>query len=173
MRQIVGNRVVEVHGPPGRDQRAYTTSDAQLFGGQVGVGTGGGTGGGTGPQGPPGPASAWLQNRTADVSLSGHQAIKFTATGADLASNLDAASRELSVGVSTVAAVAGAAITVQVFGLLAHVGWAWTPGGILFLGAAGALTQVMPTTPAFCRIIGTAISATEIWIDPQPPVVLS
>nr|AUG44370.1 hypothetical protein KSU1_C1519 [uncultured bacterium] len=47
----------------------------------------------------------------------------------------------------------------QVDGVMANITWAWTPGGKIYLTAAGVLTHTVSGNP-----IGTAISATEILI---------
>lgn len=125
----------------------------------------------TGPAGPPGPTGGSALLRPASGAISGHRVVKLQADGTvAVADNTDALSRTLPLGVTTGAAADGATATVIMSGTLIEPSWSWAPGP-LFLGAAGALVQVAPVFPAFVRDFGVAISATEIWIDPQPSII--
>jgi hypothetical protein len=46
---------------------------------------------------------------------------------------------------------------------MTELSWTWTPGEPIFLGNNGMLTQTPPSS-GFAIELGTAISATSIWI---------
>lgn len=132
----------------------------------------------TGPPGPQGPAgapgaSAGDLTKIAQVALSGQRAVKLLTDGIQVnyADNTDAGSRQLSVALTKNAALAGDLVTLLTFGDYEEPSWSWTPGGVIYLGTNGLLTQTAPSAPAFLRILGTAVSTTRIWWDPQPPIV--
>lgn len=66
----------------------------------------------------------------------------------------------------------GGQVTVQTYGPMEEPSWTWTPDAPIFVGLAGALTQTRPTS-GFVLEIATALSATMIFIDPKPPIVLA
>jgi hypothetical protein len=132
------------------------------------------TGVATGPAGPAGASGSTDVTRTAGVVISGHRAVTEDGTGLlRYADNTTAADAWGPVGVSTNAAVIGDPVVVVRSGELTEPSWTWTPLGRIWLGVAGALTQTMPTAPAFLRVIGIATSATSMWVDPSIPVQLS
>jgi len=45
--------------------------------------------------------------------------------------------------------------------------WTWTPGGDIYAGAAGALTQTVPASGKFLQILGHAKSATVVYFNPN------
>ena len=55
---------------------------------------------------------------------------------------------------------------------LTHAGWAFATGPV-FVGASGALVQVLPVGAVFAQVIGYALAPTRIRIDVQPPIVLT
>lgn len=75
------------------------------------------------------------------------------------------------LGVTVTAAQIGGTTIVQRQGTLDEAGWTWTPGGLVFLGADGVLTQTAPTT-GWEVVIGTAASDTRLNLAIQDPVHL-
>lgn len=66
------------------------------------------------------------------------------------------------VGIATAAAPGGNCL-VTTFGDVDFSGWAWTPDEMVFLDAAGAMTQIQPTSGFICPI-GFAVSAKRIFV---------
>lgn len=102
---------------------------------------------------------------TAGEAIGGHRAVKIDAGGAVLLASAATLDPGASVGVSTHAAAAGNALTVQLAGAIEESGWAWALGAV-FLGEGGALTQVPPTAGVLVRI-GTAFGSTGVLVAPQ------
>lgn len=135
-----------------------------------------GAAGATGPQGPAGPAASSLVTVTASTAIGGHRAVHIQADGtATYADATNLAHTWTAVGVTTGAAAAGAPLDVQVFGPLDEPTWTWTPGGPVFLGLTGLLTQTPPAVPAaaFQRVLGVAVTPTRLWVEPQAPIHLT
>lgn len=47
-----------------------------------------------------------------------------------------------------------------------------TPGHALYLGGEGRLVNTPPVFPAFTQIIATATAPDQIWVAPQPPILM-
>lgn len=75
------------------------------------------------------------------------------------------------LGISITSGSAGTEIIIQRTGTLDDGSWSWTTGGEVFVGAAGALTQVAPTV-GFKLVVGTATSATRIELTMDTPIFL-
>lgn len=75
------------------------------------------------------------------------------------------------VGISAAAAVAGAQVTILREGPVFDSGWNWTPGQPVYAAAAGALTQVAPSTGA-CVRMGVATSQCAILLQVGEPLYL-
>lgn len=132
-----------------------------------------------GPRGPAGPAGDGGQvtlTGTAGEILSGHRVVtRDAADGIVYASNDDSAFLSAPLWLTTGAALVGAEVTVLVLGTFEEPTWSWTPGGPLYLGANGQLTQTPPTAAGgavFLAQVGVATSATTVFIDRQPSFVL-
>lgn len=76
------------------------------------------------------------------------------------------------VGLSYTAASAGGAITVQPDGVVNEPLWTWTPG-VVWVGTDGVLTQTPPASPAWLMEAGRALSATQLLLDFQKPIIRS
>lgn len=129
-----------------------------------------------GPQGPPGPvgpSGGAALSRTADQALSGHRVVRATsATGANYADPSILEHRDTVLGITTGAAVSGAAVLVLSAGELAEPSWSWTPGLPIYVGNSGALTQVAPLS-GWLLVVGVATSATSMVVRLHPPIVLT
>lgn len=126
-----------------------------------------------GPAGAPGAPGGAGEEHPAAVAVSGHAVVALDAAGALRYASADVAADALLVaGVSVNAAAPGGTVSVRSAGLVTHAGWAWTPGAPVYLGLNGALTQSIPVTAVFARVIGNAVSSDSLLIDLQPPVFL-
>lgn len=86
------------------------------------------------------------------------------------ASSDDIANASAIRGLTIFAAGAdGEKIRVREFGDAEFSGWSFTPGGFIYLGIAGAITQTPPAT-GYLQPLGYAISATRIHIRIGRPV---
>jgi hypothetical protein len=57
--------------------------------------------------------------------------------------------------------------TIHLGGLVTNGSWTWTPGAALYLSTAGGITETEPTSPDIVKPIGYAVTATQIWFNPQ------
>jgi hypothetical protein len=107
------------------------------------------------------------------IALSGHKVVYVSASGVNYANSRNIATRGLAVGVTVGASSLGADATIRTRGEIIEPSWAWTPALPVFLGQDGALSQSGPAPPdLFSQIVGMAISATSIYVNIQPPIVL-
>lgn len=122
--------------------------------------------------GPPGPAGGATLVKTA-TPISGHAVVSLDANGELIyADCTDAAYIGTVLGVTEHAYAQGDDAEVKTAFTLTHAGWSFTPGPVL-VGAGGALVQTLPPDAAFAQVIGTALSATVLHINPQPPIFIS
>lgn len=129
---------------------------------------------GPGAVGPQGPAGGNTLDLIANGSIGGHRVVIVDASvKASYASNAVPGDAYLSAGVSTNAAADGGAVSVVTSGLVTEPSWSWTPRAHLFLGVNGLLTETCPAAPAYARMIAQAVTATEIYVSPQPPIFQS
>ena len=129
---------------------------------------------GQGVAGPAGAAGGAGADYIAASPLSGHQVIAIDSAGQAIYASSDNAAHALRIaGVSVAAAAAAAPVTVMSAGLIEHGGWSWTPGQPVFVGLNGVLTQTLPPTSVYSRVIGQAVGATRLLVDLQPPITLA
>lgn len=126
-----------------------------------------------GPAGPIGPAGGDVFLRQADGALGGHRVVRSTGQGA--AGYADAQVEEHGddvLGITLGAAAAGDDVQIQGSGEIVEPSWAWEPQEPIFLGAAGVLTQVLPTaeTAAFLLVLGFATSPTGMQVRIESPI---
>lgn len=136
--------------------------------------------GGVGPQGPPGPAGpigptgGSTVAKVAAQTLSGHRIVRTVdATQVDYCDADTLAHRDTLLGMTTGAAISGAAVNVQAAGEIDEPSWTWTPGQPVFCGPNGTLTQTYSAAWEFARIVGWAQSATRIWFSLREPITLT
>lgn len=123
-----------------------------------------------GAKGDPGDAPTMLVGST---PLSGHSAVAVDADGVLVQADCTiAAHRSAVLGVIKSAAMPGESVTVRTGYPLEHAGWTWTPGSPIFVGLAGALTQIVPAQALFAQVVGQALSPTRILVDVRPPVAI-
>jgi len=66
------------------------------------------------------------------------------------------------------AAAAGTRVSIRWRGEVSNPAWTWTPGLPIYFNSSGDVTQTLPATPpAFYRILGIALTATKINLQPQ------
>ena len=126
-----------------------------------------------GPQGIPGPAGGTMLVTVGATPLSGHTAVALDSGGLLVYADCTNPAHIGAVqGVIANAYSPGDLAVVQTdFGLV-HAGWSFSPGPV-FVGASGALVQVLPVGAVFAQVIGYALAPTLIRIDVQPPIVLT
>lgn len=109
--------------------------------------------------------------RTAAGPLSSRRAVTVAGDGRvaypDRAVTADA-TRFLGILVTS-ASAADDPVTVRRRGAITEAGWSWTPGPV-WVGDTGLLTQTVPST-GWVLQVGTAINATTIDIEPEPPIL--
>lgn len=129
--------------------------------------------GSVGPQGPAGTPGGSSELRVADTVLSGHRIVRSVdADRVGYASTDNPAHGDDTLGLTLGAADAGAAVNVQRAGPVDFNGWAWTPGEPVLLGRDGQLTQSPAADDAFVQVVGYAESATTLYLDIQPSILL-
>lgn len=77
---------------------------------------------------------------------------------------------QLLLGITTTSASLGGTVTVQRMGTIDDAGWTWAKG-LVFVGAAGRLTQEPPTT-GWEIVIGAAPAPTRLNLDIDEPIWL-
>lgn len=126
-----------------------------------------------GIQGIPGPAGGATVVTVGAVPLSGHTAVALDQSGLLIYADCTNPTHIGAVqGVIANAYGAGDPAVVQTDFDLTHAGWAFANGPV-FVGAAGALVQVLPVGAVFAQVIGYALAQTRIRIDVHPPIVLT
>lgn len=131
-------------------------------------------GGSQGPQGIPG-ASSVENTVIAGVNLTGLRAVILNSAGeAIYADSATASHSNKFFGITMGSSNIGTTVTVKIFGELTEPTWSWTPDQPVYLGNNGALTQTVPVSPSstFSLIIGVAVTATKIYINPMPPIFI-
>ncbi len=69
---------------------------------------------------------------------------------------------------ASASAAANATVTVLLLGVARNDAWTWTVGGTVYLSTSAGLTQTQPTaTDNVIQVIGTATTATKIFINPS------
>lgn len=125
--------------------------------------------GGPGPQGPAGDGSTF--NKTADINLSGHRAVRaVSADRVSYVSSDDVAQMGMAIAITTGSALADATVNLRAYGEIAEPSWAWVAGPV-FLGVNGVLTQTVPST-GYVQRIGIALSSTKMQVAIAPPIKL-
>jgi hypothetical protein len=109
----------------------------------------------------------------AGEALSGHQAVVLAADGmAYRADRATASNMGRVAGITLNAAALGASVNIMRSGQVIEPSWSWTPFLPIFLGHLGALTQVAPTD-GFLIVLGSALDATSMFVNPNPPLVIT
>ena len=120
-----------------------------------------------GPQGLPG---ATVSTYTAAVALSGHIAVVLNELGEAMPADAASATHYAVAGLTTGAAMQDATVEAITKGMLDHSGWTFTAGLPVFLGLDGAITQALPVSALFSKVLGIALTPTRISDDFQPAI---
>ncbi len=127
-----------------------------------------------GPAGPPGETDPLKITRIANRALSGHRVMKpLAARKVDYMSADNSSDMLFFLGVSEGAASEEDNIILVTEGRMVESTWTWTVGNPIYVGVDGALTQTPNNGWMFVQIIALAISATEIYISPQPAIQIN
>ena len=126
-----------------------------------------------GHQGIPGPAGGATTVMVGATPISGHTAVALDSGGLLIYADCTNPAHIGAVqGVVGNAYSPGDLAVVQTDFELVHAGWSFSPGPV-FVGASGALVQVLPAGAVFAQVIGYALAPTLVRIDVQPPIVLT
>ena len=126
-----------------------------------------------GPQGIPGPVGGATTVMVGAAPISGHTAVALDSGGLLVYADCTNPAHIGAVqGVVGNAYSPGDLAVVQTDFELVHAGWSFSPGPV-FVGASGALVQVLPVGAVFAQVIGYALAPTLVRIDVQPPIVLT
>ena len=126
-----------------------------------------------GPQGIPGPAGGATTVTVGATPISGHCAVALDAGGLLVYADCTNPAHIGAVqGVVGNAYSPGDLAVVQTDFDLTHAGWTFATGPV-FVGASGALVQVLPVGAVFAQVVGYALAPTRIRVDVQPPIVLT
>lgn len=118
------------------------------------------------------PAGTGSGGYTAAQVISGHQAITLDANGQAIVASADNPTHQFVEALTSSAANIGDNVQVVKTGLFEHLGWTFTTGLPVYLGLAGAITQTVPITAVFTKVLGIAVSPTRIKVDFQPAIFL-
>lgn len=122
-------------------------------------------------------AAVLISSQVASAALGGHRlVVPRNDSKIEYASNEELTQRDRPIWLTTAAVVQDAVVTVQAYGAYTEPTWAWTPGGTLYLGVNGLMTQTAPTAldgALFSLQVGVALAPTMIFFDPKSPISLS
>ena len=126
-----------------------------------------------GPIGPIGPAGGATLVTVGATPISGHTAVALDSGGLLVYADCTNPAHIGAVqGVVASAYSPGDLAVVQTDFELVHAGWSFSPGPV-FVGASGALVQVLPVGAVFAQVIGYALAPTRIRVDVQSPIALT
>ena len=126
-----------------------------------------------GPIGPIGPAGGATLVTVGATPISGHAAVALDSSGLLVYADCTNPAHIGAVqGVVASAYSPGDLAVVQTDFELVHAGWSFSPGPV-FVGASGALVQVLPVGAVFAQVIGYALAPTRIRVDVQSPIALT
>lgn len=109
----------------------------------------------------------------AGESIGGHRAVVISADGqAYYADRAQSNNMGRIGGITLNAAAPGDVLNVMQSGQVIEPSWSWTPFLPIFLDHAGGLTQVVPAD-GFLIVLGSALNATSMFVNPNPPLVIT
>lgn len=120
---------------------------------------------------PPAPAPPATDHEAmADETVSGGRVV-YPGPGWRYASHDNPAHADVPLAVTTGAIMAGAVGAARLYGTMSDPAWNWPAPCVLWLGANGTLTPVLPVG-GFLREVARAIDPNTIMIEPEHPVTL-
>ena len=125
-----------------------------------------------GPVGPTGPSGMGGSSGTAGEALGGNRAVVGDAVNTfRYASNANPQHLGRLAGITTGAANLGGPVALLSSGPMTEPSWAWTPNLPVFLSTNGLLTQTPPVA-GFLQVVGLAITATALFVNPREPLAI-
>jgi len=115
------------------------------------------------------PGSNVIVPMTAGETLGGQKLVRAASGLAMLANSATLAHASAVVGITTGAAVNGAAVSVQREGTMTDPSFSFTPGQPVYVNGNGVLSSVIPTS-GFVLQVAVAITATTIAISIKQPI---
>lgn len=106
----------------------------------------------------------------AGENLSALRAVVLEAGSAVYADLADATHAGRVVGVTQAAATSGSTVTVVTDGVITDAGWSWDIALPVYCGAAGVLTQSVPSG-AWLQIVGYPYSSTKLRVAPREAIL--
>lgn len=103
---------------------------------------------------------------TAGAPLGGNRAVYIASDGLAYYADQANATARFTCGVTTAAAAMGNPVTILIEGVMTEPTWSWTTGDVVWLGATGLLTQVVPTVDYLFQV-GTPAGPTKLRIEPH------
>lgn len=100
-------------------------------------------------------------------SVTAYNAVTVNSSGQAAAPDITVIADGLGLaGVATSSGSTGTTVTIQCLGTVTNSAWTWTPGGAIWCGAGGVLTQTAPSAAGdWVGRVGTALSATTMLIE--------
>lgn len=127
---------------------------------------------GGGIQGPPGipGASTQFEYHLSGGSLGGNRAVTLNSVGQVVYPDLTN-TNSFVLGLTTGSSSLGELAEVQIAGTQTEPSWSWIPGGAIFVGSNGTLSQEPPASGQVL-VIGWAATPTKLVIEKQPPIYM-
>jgi hypothetical protein len=126
-----------------------------------------------GPPGPQGiPGTYTEEGFVSAANIGGHSVVSINAMGQLVVASCDQYNTNHVIGITINAVVAGNQTLVTTKGSVEHLGWTLNPDQPVFLGINGAITQTVPLTATYQKVIGYAVSATRLTLSIQPSIRL-
>lgn len=125
-----------------------------------------------GPPGPAGDIDGVVKSRIAGENIGGQRIVVTNNLGEVIIGDQSNLSHlGLFTGITKTSVTTGASVQVISYGTLIDGSFSFTPEAKIYFGTNGIITQTPPTS-GFLQSIGHAVSATEIFINPQIPIEL-
>jgi len=117
-------------------------------------------------------ASADKISGVAGTNLSGHRVVIKDNDGKIYYADKDTPTHLWKVlGITFASALLGNTVNIEAFGRVVETSWAWVMGVPIFCGNNGILTQSPPSS-GFSLILGTPMSATEMFVNIKQAIML-
>ena len=129
---------------------------------------------GSGPKGEPGAQGESRKQYISSANISGHVVVALNSLGQLIVADCRQSQHALAiVGITTNAVTTGNATLVSDSGSVEHLGWTFLQGYPVYIGENGQLTQTLPSSRAFTKIIGIATSPTIVNLQLQPAIFIA
>lgn len=105
--------------------------------------------------------------------INGHKILTLNSLGQVIPASADVLLHHRILGISVNAAIAGNNVQVINNGIIEHQGWSLIIEQPIYVGLAGTLTQTLPSSAKFVKVVGVAVDVDKILVDFQPTIVLT